>query len=175
MKNIIAFVGSLRKDSINRHIYQHYKQLSATQFSFTEAVYSEFPFYNSDIAKEPTEVSLIADKIKKADAIIFFCPEYNYSIPGALKNALDWLSRSVPNPFNNKFATIIGASPGQLGTGRMQYHLRQVGVFLNLHFMNAPEVMINNAFDKVKDGKVVDEETSAFLQKHITSFAHFLS
>ena len=128
MKNIVALIGSLRKDSVNRAAFNHYKQLAAKEFNIVEGEIKDIPFYNAD-DKEPAVVTKLAQQIKDADGVIFFSPEYNYSVPGVLKNALDYLSRSDKQPFSNKPAVIVGASPGLLGTGRMQYHLRQIGVF----------------------------------------------
>ena len=106
--------------------------------------------------------------------MIFFTPEYNYSIPGVLKNAIDWLSRNDLKPFNNKLAAVLGGSPGNIGTARMQYHLRQVGVFLNLNFLNKPEVMIGKVFSKVTDGEITDKDTIDLLNRHIQQFAEKL-
>lgn len=174
MKTIVALIGSLRKDSVNRVVFNEYKKLAAKEFNLVEGEIKDLPFYNAD-DKEPAVVTKLAQQIKDADGVIFFSPEYNYSVPGVLKNALDFLSRSDKQPFNNKPAAIIGASPSALGTGRMQYHLRQIGVFLNIYFMNKPEVMINDAYSKIKDGKLVDEATLKFLQTHIVSFSEFLA
>ncbi len=174
MKNIIAMIGSLRKDSVNRHVFNHYKEMTKDIFNMTEGKIDAIPFYNADITPEPQVITQLADAIRKADGIIFFSPEYNYSIPGVLKNAIDWLSRCKDQPFDNKKATIIGASPGNLGTTRMQYQLRQVGVFLNIYFMNRPEVMISDAYNKVKDGKIVDEGTVKFLKTHADAFNGFM-
>lgn len=173
MKNIVALIGSLRQDSVNRILFNEYKKLAGKEFNIVEGEIKDIPFYNAD-DKEPAVVTKLAQQIKDADGVIFFSPEYNYSVPGVLKNALDFLSRSDKQPFNNKPAAILGASPSALGTGRMQYHLRQIGVFLNIYFMNKPEVMVNDAYNKIKDGKVVDEGTLKFLQTHIASFSEFL-
>lgn len=175
MKKVVAIVGSLRKLSIHRQLLEHYRELAAGEFQIEEGEISEIPLYNQDIETEPGAVTRLAEQIHGADGVIFFTPEYNYSIPGVLKNALDWLSRSELKPFHEKRAAIIGASPGNIGTARMQYHLRQVGVFLNIQFLNKPEVMIGKAFDKVKDGRVTDEGTVEFLKKHSHTFSEFIS
>ena len=175
MKNIVALIGSLRKESINRQVYEHYSELAKESLSITEIPIADFPHYNADIEPFPPQVLEAANKIKAADGLIFFSPEYNYSIPGMLKNALDWLSRCENKPFDNKPATIIGASPGAIATARMQYHLRQVAVFLNLRVMNKPEVMIGGAYDKIKDHKVIDDGTVQFLKKHVVDFDQFVA
>jgi chromate reductase len=129
------------------------------------------PHFNEDIDKTPKAVQALAEKINQADGLIFFSPEYNYSLPGVLKNAIDWLSKHELKPFNNKKVAIIGASPGKFGTVRMQHHLRQIGVALNLNMLNKPEVMINDAASKIEDGKVTDQDTLDFLDKHSKIFA----
>ncbi len=108
----------------------------------------------------PDPVNVLAENIRKADAVLIVSPEYNYSIPGGLKNALDWMSRMDKQPFDGKLVAIMGASPGRIGTARMQYHLRQSFVFLNSTVLNRPEVMVANA-DKMFDesGKLTDEDT----------------
>lgn len=170
--NIVGIVGSLRKYSIHRVIFDHYKAITNDQFQLEEAVIAGLPMYDGEGAN--AQVLGLAEQIIASAGIIFFTPEYNYSIPGGLKNAIDWLSRCSPQPFAGKPATIIGASPGSVGTARMQYHLRQVGVFLDLQFMNKPEVMISGAFGKLQDGKITDAGTVDFLQSHAASFREFV-
>jgi len=174
MKKILVIVGSLRKDSLNRTLFNEYKEINKDKFEFTEGVIKDMPFYNADIDSEPDSVTKLGSQILGADGVMFFSPEYNYSVPGALKNALDWASRDERAPFNNKPATIVGASPGNIGTARMQYHLRQIGVFLNLRIMNKPEVMVGSANDKIKDNKLTDESTRKFFVKHAEAFKKFI-
>jgi chromate reductase len=170
---VIGIVGSIRENSIHRMIFNAYKELSSDEFELIEGEIEDIPMYRGK-DDEPT-VSKLAEKIKGADAVIFFSPEYNYSVSGVLKNTLDFLSRQDPQPLSGKKAAIIGASPGGIGSARMQHHLRQIGVFLNLHFLNKPEVMIGNAMDKLKDGKLTDQETREFLKKHAKSFKEFVN
>lgn len=174
MPKVIALIGSLRAESVNRHVFNHYAKMAEPLFTLEEAPIANIPLYNADIKPEPALITTISNQIKNADGLLIFSPEYNYSIPGALKNALDWLSRCENKPFTNKPTSVIGASPGQIGTGRMQYHLRQVGVFLELAFMNKPEVMIGNAYEKVVSGNIVDEATVKFLALHAKQFAEFM-
>jgi chromate reductase, NAD(P)H dehydrogenase (quinone) len=174
MKKVIAIIGSLRKESVNRHIFNNYKRLAKDFFVLEEGDISQIPLYNQDIEKEPGSVAALAELINHSDGVIFFTPEYNYSIPGVLKNAIDWLSRNDLKPFNNKLAAVLGGSPGNIGTARMQYHLRQVGVFLNLNFLNKPEVMIGKVFSKVTDGEITDKDTIDLLNRHIQQFAEKL-
>lgn len=174
MKNIAVMIGSLRKDSVNRMVFNNYAEMAKDKFKFTEINFRDWPHYNQDIEPFPAAVTEAADVIRGSDGLLIFSPEYNYSIPGVLKNAIDWLSRVEKQPFNHKHAAIIGASPGSIGTARMQYHLRQVAVFLNVYIMNKPEVMIGAAYDKVKDNKIVDEKTTEFLKHHIEEYLAFL-
>ena len=170
--NMIGIVGSIRKDSIHRQIFNHYSEISQDHFELTEGVIADIPMYDGEGMDNPV-VQNLASQILAADGVIFIAPEYNYSIPGVLKNAIDWLSRCEPQPLAGKPATIIGASPGNVGTARMQYHLRQVGVFLDLRFMNKPEVMIAGAFGKLENGKISDDSTIEFLERHAAAFATF--
>jgi chromate reductase len=117
-------------------------------------------------------VEALRARIKAADALLFATPEYNYSIPGLLKNAIDWASRPPEQPFNGKPVAIMGASPGPVGTARCQYHLRQVCVSLNMFPVNKPEVMIGqyqNKFDVC--GKLTDETTRGFVQDLLVALA----
>ena len=176
MKNITVFIGSLRKDSLNRKAFEKYQMLGANHFQFHEIPTADFPHYNADIATEiEPHIAKHIEMIKKSDGLLFFSPEYNYSVPGHLKNAIDWISRSNAMPFDNKKAAIIGVSPGMIGTARMQYELRKIGVFLNIHFMHKPEVMIGQAGNKFNDAnELVDQDTIEFLEKHVTAFNNFI-
>jgi chromate reductase len=108
----------------------------------------------------------LCQQIRNADALLFATPEYNYSIPGVLKNAIDWVSRVPDQPFAGKAAAIMGASRGALGTARAQYHLRQVGVYLDLKFLNRPEIMISHAADRFDaQGKLSHEPTLELIGK----------
>jgi chromate reductase, NAD(P)H dehydrogenase (quinone) len=173
---ILVLIGSLSKTSINRSVYEAYRKVVGDQASFEEGRFDDFPLYNDDILEvgTPVPVERLGRQIGQADAVIFFTPEYNYSVPGGLKNALDWISRLKPQPFAGKPGAIIGSSPGKVGTARMQYHLRQIGVFLDLYFMNKPEVMISGAKSLLDEkGELVDEATLEHLKKHFAKFAEF--
>ena len=170
---VIGIMGSLREDGVHRQIFNHYGEIAAGDFELELGSIAGIPLYDGVDENHPA-VETLATQIAEADAVIFFSPEYNFSIPGGLKNAIDWLSRSTPQPFAGKPATIIGASPGNQGTARMQYHLRQVGVYLDLHFMNKPEVMIGSVNQKVQGGRIVDQSTVEFLKRHATAFKSFV-
>lgn len=174
--NVTVMIGSLRKGSYHRKLYEVYQQLAKGVLTFTEISTADFPLYNGDLeASKPAIIETHADSIRAADGHLFITPEYNYSIPGHLKNAIDWLSRVDNQPFNGKKVGIIGGSPGAVGTARMQYDLRKVGVFLNLHFLNKPEVMVGKLFDKFNsEGELNDSGTREFLEKHLGAFVEFI-
>lgn len=170
---IRVFIGSLRRGSYNRKLFEVYRSLSPAEMNFKEACFHDFPHYNQDIEDRamPDEVLREAEQVKNADGLLFVSPEYNYSIPGALKNAIDWLSRIQPVPFTNKPASIMGASTGRIGTARAQYDLRKMGVFLNIHFMNQPEIMLataQEAFDE--HGNLKNGQTRKILIAHSKAF-----
>ena len=121
----------------------------------------------------PVKVMEFKSKIRDADGILIATPEYNYSVPGVLKNAIDWASRPYgDNAFDGKPVAIMSASIGMLGGARAQYHLRQMFVFLNMHPVNRPEVMVTFAQDKFDaDGKLVDENTKKYVSKLLQNLA----
>ena len=155
---LVAFCGSLRKASFNRLALNAFvERLPAGVMSKTVEI--DWPLYNADVQAQgfPAPVQAAQQKMLAADGIVFASPEYNYSVSGVLKNAIDWLSRMTPQPFAGKPMAVFGASGGPLGTGRAQYHLRQMMVFLDGRFVNKPEVMIGAAQTKFVDGKFNDE------------------
>ena len=155
---LVAFCGSLRKGSFNRLALQAFIE-RLPQGASVETIEIGWPLYNADIQAQgfPAPVQAAQQKILAADGIIFASPEYNYSVSGVLKNAIDWLSRMTPQPFAGKPMAVFGASGGPLGTARSQYHLRQMMIFLDGRFVNKPEVMIGAAPSKFTDGKFTDE------------------
>jgi len=162
--NIVAIAGSLREGSVNRAALRAAIAHAPAGVTVHEAAIGDIPLFNEDTqaAGFPDSVTRLGQQISHADAVLFVTPEYNYSIPGVLKNAMDWVSRLPGQPFAGKAAGIIGVSPGNLGTARAQYHLRQIGVFLDLHFLNKPEVMIGQSMAKFDaQGRLTDEDTRA--------------
>ena len=119
----------------------------------------DWPLYDADVQAQgfPDKVQAAQKAMLAADGIVFASPEYNYSVSGVLKNAIDWLSRMTPQPFAGKPMAVFGASGGPLGTARAQYHLRQMMIFLDGRMINKPEVMIGAAQTKFADGKFTDE------------------
>ena len=150
---IIGISGSLRAGSYNTAALRAAIELAPAEVTVETAEISDLPFYNDDIrlAGYPPQVQRFRDQLATADAILFVTPEYNYSIPGVLKNAIDWASRPPSQPFDGKPVGIMGASGGVLGTARAQYQLRQMLVFLNAFPLNKPEVMIGQASAKVDE------------------------
>ena len=159
---IVAFTGSLRRGSFNKSALRAAQKLAPEGASVEIVDLALLPFFNEDLEAEgvPEVVEEFLAKIAAADALLICTPEYNYSIPPVLKNALDWASRGSVTPVNDKPLAIMSASPGMLGGARVQYHLRQVCVALNLKVLNRPEVFIakaNTKFDEM--GNLTDEYT----------------
>lgn len=169
---ILGFCGSLRKDSFNRQLLASACEI-ATQLNAEIEIgeIRDFPLYDADLHTQsfPAPVTRVAEQLQQADAVLFVSPEYNYSIPGVLKNAIDWLSRLSPQPFTGKAVAIMGTSPGVIGTARMQYHLRQVMVFLDAHPINKPEVMIGAYADKYADGRLVDPKGREMVERQLSA------
>jgi chromate reductase len=162
---LVAFCGSLRKASFNRMALQAFIERLPQGVSVETIEIGDWPLYNADVQAQgfPAPVQAAQQKMLAADGIVFASPEYNYSVSGVLKNAIDWLSRMTPQPFAGKPMTQFGASGGPLGTARAQYHLRQMMVFLDGHMINKPEVMIGVAQTKFADGKFTDEVGSKLM------------
>lgn len=165
--NVLGISGSLRKDSYNTAILRETVQLAPDGMHITLANISEIPLYNEDIYAQgfPSAVEHLREQIRSADALLFVTPEYNYSIPGVLKNVIDWVSRPPDQPFAGKPAALMGASVGRFGTVRAQYHLRQSMIFLDVKLLNRPEVMIGNAqniFDQ--QGKLTDGTSREYIR-----------
>ena len=159
---ILGFAGSLRKGSFNKALLQAAVELAPKGSEVQTFDIEGIPPFSEDLESEPAaKVKDFKVAIEAADAMLIATPEYNYSMPGVLKNAIDWASRPYgDNSFAGKPVAIMGASIGTLGTARAQYHLRQSCVFLNMHPLNQPEVMVASAQNKVDPaGRVTDEET----------------
>jgi chromate reductase len=178
--NVISICGSLRKGSYNRMVMNLLPGWAPANLKISEAPpFSEFPLYNADVQNSsgfPAPVQTLADAIRAAAGVIFVSPEYNYSIPGGLKNAIDWVSRLPNQPFANKPVTIISTAAGILGGGRMQYDLRRCMIFLDALTMNKPEVFIGGAMQKFdeKSGQLKDEQAVGFIKQQLAAFAKFI-
>src|SRR5438128_11108878 len=147
---ILGIAGSLRRDSYNRAALRAATKLVPEGAILETFELDDIPIFNQDEDQHPpAKVVELKQRIREADAILFVTPEYNYSVPGVLKNAIDWASRPHgDSAWNGKPAAIMGASVGNTGTARAQYHLRQIMVFLNMFPINQPEVMIGHAADR---------------------------
>ena len=160
---ILGIAGSLRKGSYNRSALRAAAKLVPQGAHLETFDLDTIPPFNSDLERElPYSVRAFKAAIQAADAILIVTPEYNYSVPGVLKNAIDWASRPYgENAWDGKTVGVMGASTGLLGTVRAQYHLRQIFVFLNMFPVNKPEVMIAHADDKFDDdGNLTDQLTA---------------
>jgi chromate reductase, NAD(P)H dehydrogenase (quinone) len=167
------FVGSLSSTSINRVLSRALIRLAPEDMSFTEVPIGNLPLYSPDFDSDyPPEPKALKEAIAGSDAVLFITPEYNRSIPGALKNAIDWASRPWgKNSFDHMPAAVIGASPGQIGTAVAQQSLRGVLGFCNARQMTAPEAYITfrpGLF--TDDGEVTDQSTATFLSDFMREF-----
>ncbi len=161
---ILGFGGSLRKGSYSRAILNAALELIPKNATLEIFEIRDFPPFNADEEDNPPQIVVkFKEKIKAADGILISTPEYNYSVPGFLKNAMDWASYPYEdNAFEGKPVAIMSSSTGSIGGARAQYHLRQSFVFVHMHPINTPEVIVSNADKKIgEDGKVNDEKTRA--------------
>lgn len=165
---ILGIAGSLRRASYNRAALRAAAELLPEGALLETFPLDGIPPFNEDDEKNPPAVvTEFKQRIRAADALLFVTPEYNYSVPGVLKNAIDWASRPYgDSAWSGKPAAIMGASIGALGTARAQYHLRQIFVFLNIFPINQPEVMIGNAASRfAEDGTLTDETTKKLIRQ----------
>src|SRR5688500_16231108 len=163
---ILGVAGSLRRESYNRAALRAATELVPEGAAIETFELDGIPGFNQDEEQNPpAKVTELKKRVREADAILIVTPEYNYSVPGVLKNAIDWASRPYgESAWNGKPAAIMGASIGGIATARAQYHLRQMMVFLNMFPVNQHEVMIANAGEKFDDqGNLTDETTSKFI------------
>ncbi|MDD5038346.1 MAG: NAD(P)H-dependent oxidoreductase [Dehalococcoidales bacterium] len=166
--NILGFAGSLRAGSYNRALLRVAADLVPKDAKLEIFDLEGIPPFNQDLEKSiPEKVKEFKTKIRSADALLIATPEHNYSIPGVLKNAIDWASRPYgDNSFDGKPVAIMSASTGMLGGARAQYQLRQVSVFLNMHPLNRPEVFVTFAQQKFDEkGNFTDEKAKDFIKE----------
>jgi chromate reductase, NAD(P)H dehydrogenase (quinone) len=158
--SVLAICGSLRTGSYNRAALRTAIELKPPGMTIETADIGSFPLYNEDVRAQgfPAPVEKLRRQIAAADALLFVTPEYNYSMSGVLKNAIDWASRPPDQPFAGKPVAIMGAGAGMAGTARAQYDLRRCCVFLDMHPLNRPEVLIGQAQNKFDaEGRFTDE------------------
>jgi chromate reductase, NAD(P)H dehydrogenase (quinone) len=166
--HVLGFAGSLRKGSFNRAALRAAAELLPAGMSLEVFDLHPIPVYDGDVEAQgmPEPVQEFRGRIAAADALVIVTPEYNYSMPGVLKNAIDWASRPPDQPFAGKPVAIMGASPGMMGTSRAQYHLRQSCVFLDMRPVSRPEVFIAAAPQKFDpEGRLTDEAARKGIQQ----------
>lgn len=170
---IVGIAGSLRRSSYNKALLRAASGLVPEDVVMEILEIGLVPPFNEDTERAgmPEVVSDLRKKIEKSDGIIFATPEYNHSIPGVLKNAIDWLSRGDDRPLSNKPAAVIGASMGTIGTARAQVHFRDVAAALNMPVMLQPEVLVSKAHEKFDDSLVlIDDATEKHLSRFLVAF-----
>jgi chromate reductase, NAD(P)H dehydrogenase (quinone) len=176
--NVAVVVGSLRKDSLNRKMAKALMEFAPPELDMGFVEIGELPLYDEDRdARPPAAWTEFRAKIKAAEAILFVTPEYNRSVPGALKNAIDVGSRPYgQSAWNGKPAAIVSVSPGAIGGFGANHHLRQSMVFLNMPAMQQPEAYIGGVgkfFDE--DGKLINGNTKQFLQSFMSAFKEWIA
>ncbi len=172
-----CLVGSLAKASLNRKLADALIGLAPPALHFRHIGYGELPLYSYDYDDDfPAPARTFKDAIAACDAILFVTPEYNRSIPGALKNAIDWASRPYgTNAFTHKPTAIIGTSPGKIGTAVAQQHLRSILAFCNSPLLNSPEAYIEFTPGLITDdGAVTNQDTEDFLRNYMSEFCMFI-
>ena len=175
---VITLHGSLRKGSFNHALARAQQKLVPAGMSISEAPsWADIPLYNADDQGStgfPAPVKALADAIRAADGVIIVSPEYNYGLPGGLKNAIDWVSRTENQPFKDKPVAIQSATGGPLGGSRVQYQWRQVMVFLEAHTFNKPEIFVGSAQNKFENGELKDQATADIIKQHLAAFETYI-
>jgi chromate reductase, NAD(P)H dehydrogenase (quinone) len=178
--NVITISGSLRKGSYNTALSHQLPKWAPEGMSITAApAWADLPTYNADDHNAtgfPATATKLADAIRAADGVIIVSPEYNYGVPGGLKNAVDWVSRMKDQPFKDKPVAIQSVAGGPLGGGRVQYSWRQILVFLEAHVFTRPEVfvgMANSKFDE-KTLEFKDEAGINFIKQQLAGFETYI-
>jgi len=177
MIKVIGISGSLRRASFNTALLRAAIDLAPQGMTIEAFPIGEIPLYDEDLRQEsgfPPPVAALRAAILAADALLIASPEYNFSIPGVLKNAIDWASRPPDHPFAGKPVAFMSASNGMLGGARAQYHLRQVCVYLDMHPLNKPEVFVARASEKIDaTGTLTDEPTRHIMKTLLESLSHW--
>lgn len=172
--DVVGLCGSLRAASLNLAALKAAGESMPQGMRLSILRFDDLPMYSADLqaARIPESVQRLAGRIRAADAVLIASPEYNFSVPGALKNGIDWVSRVPEQPFDDKPVAILGASGGPVGTARMQYDLRRILLYLNAQVLAKPEVFIASAAGKFDaQGRLVDETTRGFLAKQMQALA----
>jgi chromate reductase len=174
--DVLGICGSLRQKSFNMAALRAAGELMPAGLKLRITSIAELPIYNLDVQEKgfPAPVTKLRDEILAADALLFASPEYNWSLSGALKNAIDWMSRFQPQPFQNKPAAVFSATGGPVGGARVQYDLRRILSGLGVMWLARPEVFIGMAASKFGDGKLTDETTRKFLSDEMLAFEDWI-
>lgn len=174
---MVGLCGSLRKDSINRMALRLAAGCMPPRMALDIVDWRGVPPFDADVLADgiPPEVAALRERIRAADAMLIATPEYNFSIPGMFKNALDWVSRGDDQPLRRKPVALLSAAPGPLGGARVQYDLRKVLLFMDAMVLTKPEVFIGSAASKfAADGSCVDETTRAFVARQMEALASWI-
>ncbi|MEN9631441.1 MAG: hypothetical protein RJA10_4669 [Pseudomonadota bacterium] len=176
--DIVGLCGSLRKASINRAALRLAGELMPAGMKLDIVDWREVPVFDGDVLAQglPPAVAALKERIRRADGVLIATPEYNFSVPGGLKNLIDWLSRGDDQPWAHKPVAILSATPGPLGGARMQYDLRKVMLFLNAMPLVKPEVFIGMAGGKFDaEGRCTDEGTRKFVGDQMAAFEKWIA
>jgi chromate reductase len=178
MYKIAVIVGSLRQNSLNHRLAKALEALSGSRFEFDFVEIGDLPLYNDDLWQNPPAAALrLKRQVEEADAVLFVTPEFNRSIPAALKNAIEWGSRPWgKNSWGGKPASIIGTSPGNIGTAAAQLALRSITVHLDMIVLGQPEIYFVSKPGLIGDNyEVTDDTTREFLQGYLARFESFIT
>jgi chromate reductase len=177
---VLTICGSLRKGSYNAAIVRALPKLAPPELKLIDAPsYAGFPLYNDDVraaSGAPADVEAFAAAIRAADGVIIVSPEFNWSTPGPLKNAIDWVSKLKDVPFKDKPVALQSASAGQVGGARVQYHLRMTLQSIDAQLFGRPEVFVNFVSKKVDDkGELTDDAVKDIIRQQLAAFAKFVA
>ncbi len=175
--DIVGLCGSLRKASLNRHGLRLAGELMPKTMKLDIVEWREVPVFDGDVfaAGLPSPVAALRERIRRADGVLIVTPEYNFSIPGGIKNVLDWLSRGDDQPWAGKPVALFTVSPGPVGGARVQYDLRKVLLFLNSMVLAKPEVFVGMAGGKFDaEGRCTDEATRKFVGDQMAAFERWI-
>ncbi|SMC19570.1 NAD(P)H-dependent FMN reductase [Andreprevotia lacus DSM 23236] len=172
---VLAIVGGISSNSINQSVFRALQKLAPAGYELSQFDISTLPFFSQDLENDPPAVvKLLREQVAAADAILFITPEYNRSIPGVLKNAIDWASRPYgQSKWDCKTAAVLGASIGNIGTFGAQHHLRQVLAYLNLRVLGQPEAYLNVS-QSLENGEITAQPTLDYLASYWKAFTAWI-
>jgi chromate reductase, NAD(P)H dehydrogenase (quinone) len=172
---VLAFVGSLRAGSYNRALFNEARKYFPPDFEVVEGSFGSWPLFNEDTETPiPADIAALKEEIRRADGIFFVTPEYNRSIPGGLKNMLDWTSRD-PFPWPGKKVYVMGSSNGDRGANMSQYDLKRILLYFGCQVLGTPEMFIGRNTEKFNDKlELTDEKTRGYIKRAVEAFAAFV-